>query len=168
MSDDKPEAADGPVTLLPSPMRLDYTVVAGKHLTSYLKGFEQKKFIGARCPECDKVYLPSRGSCPTCGVPTAGQVEVKDHGTITTFCIINIPFGKMPFPPPYAAASILLDGSDLPIFHLIRGIPVEEVRMGMRVKAIWADELKPTLQSVKWFEPTGEPDADYDSYADHL
>ena len=34
--------------------------------------------------------------------------------------------------------------------------------MGMRVRAVWApdEELGPTLASIKWFEPTGEPDAD--------
>ena len=40
--------------------------------------------------------------------------------------------------------------------------------MGMRVKAKWADELKPDHTSIKWFEPTGEPDADYERYKDYL
>ena len=34
--------------------------------------------------------------------------------------------------------------------------------MGQRVKAKWADELKPDHTSIQWFEPTGEPDADYE------
>jgi hypothetical protein len=40
--------------------------------------------------------------------------------------------------------------------------------MGMRVKAKWADELKPDHTSILWFEPTGEPDAPYDHYKDNL
>ena len=40
--------------------------------------------------------------------------------------------------------------------------------MGMRVKAKWADELKPDHTSILWWEPTGEPDADYDTYKDYL
>ena len=40
--------------------------------------------------------------------------------------------------------------------------------MGMRVKAKWADELKPDHTSIMWFEPTGEPDADYERYKDYL
>jgi acetyl-CoA acetyltransferase len=67
------------------------------------------------------VYVPPRGACPTCGVPTTDEVEVADKGTVTTFCVVNIPFGNMPFDPPYVAASVLLDGADIPIFHLIRG-----------------------------------------------
>jgi hypothetical protein len=42
--------------------------------------------------------------------------------------------------------------------------------MGMRVRAVWKpdDELGPTMESIKWFEPTGEPDADYATYREHL
>jgi hypothetical protein len=40
--------------------------------------------------------------------------------------------------------------------------------MGMRVKAKWADELKPDHTSILWWEPTGEPDEEYDRYKDYL
>jgi uncharacterized OB-fold protein len=159
-----------PVTLFPSPVQLDYTVTAGHHLSTYLRALAGKRIIGGRCPECRKVYLPPRGSCPTCGVPAADEVTVSDHGTITTFCIIRIPFDAAPFPPPYAAVAIVLDGADLPIFHLLRGVELHEVRMGMRVKAIWVPdgELSPTLASIRWFEPSGEPDVAADRIAGHL
>jgi hypothetical protein len=39
--------------------------------------------------------------------------------------------------------------------------------MGLRVKAVWADELVPNASSIKWFEPTGEPDAPYDTYREY-
>jgi uncharacterized OB-fold protein len=76
----------------------------------------------------------------------------------------------MPFDPPYVAAAILLDGADIPIFHLIRGVSVDEVRMGQRVHAVWVPdaELLPTVLSIKWFEPSGEPDAAYETYKEHL
>jgi len=156
------------IALMPSPVRLGYTVTAGKHLTHYLKGFEVKEIRGGRCPECNKIYLPPRGSCPTCGVPADAHVLVKDTGTVTTFCIIRIPFDAAPFPPPYAAVAVLLDGADVPIFHLLRGIAPEEVRMGMRVRAVWTEELAPTASSVKWFEPSGEPDVAFEAIARHL
>jgi uncharacterized OB-fold protein len=158
------------VTLIQTPIRLDYTVTASRNLTTYLRAIAEKRIVGGRCGTCKKVYLPPRGSCPTCGIPTGEVVQVADHGTVTTFCIINIPFDAMPFPPPYAAVAILLDGADQPIFHLCRGIPVHDVRMGMRVKAVWVpdEELAPTLSSIRWFEPTGEPDAPFEAYASHL
>ncbi|MCA9626978.1 MAG: Zn-ribbon domain-containing OB-fold protein [Myxococcales bacterium] len=167
---EKEQDPNAPVTQLLTPVRLDYTVVAGHHLSQYLRGFAEKRILGARCEGCNKVLLPPRGACPTCGIPTAGIVEVKDQGTLTTYCAISIPFGNMPFAPPYIAGAVLLDGADIPIFHLVRGIEPDEVRMGMRLKAIWKDEaeLGPTLESIKWFEPSGEPDADYETYKEHL
>jgi uncharacterized OB-fold protein len=54
------------------------------------------------------------------------------------------------------------------MFGLIRGAEVDEVHMGMRVKAKWADELKPDHTSILWWEPTGEPDEDYERYKDYL
>ena len=69
---------------------------------------------------------------------------------------------------PYAAASIVLDGADTTLFHLIQECPVAEVRMGMRVRAVWAAERGPSLESIDHFKPAGEPDAPYDAYKEHL
>jgi uncharacterized OB-fold protein len=61
---------------------------------------------------------------------------------------------------PYTSGLILLDGSDLPIMHLIQECPVEDVRIGMRVEAVWVDpaDRGPTLESIRYFRPNGEPD----------
>ncbi|HWS45662.1 MAG TPA: OB-fold domain-containing protein, partial [Acidimicrobiia bacterium] len=93
----------------------------------------------------------------------------SDTGVIATFCIVNIP-GLSELAPeiPYVSAQILLDGANNTFFGLIRGCEVDDVHMGMRVKARWADELRPDHTSIKWFEPTGEPDAPYDHYKDYL
>lgn len=159
-----------PVRVVGMPIRLEYTVTAGRHYSSYLRALAARRIIGARCPKCSKVYVPPRGSCPTCGVPTGEELEVSDKGTLTTFCVVNIPFANMPFDPPYVAAAVLLDGADIPIFHLVRGIEPGEVRMGKRLRAVWVpdSELAPTVESIRWFEPSGEPDADYESYKGHV
>ena len=159
-----------PYGVVPRPIRLDYTYTTGEAAARFLRAIQQKKLIGQRCPNCAKVYIPPRGSCPTCGVPTRDDVEVKDTGTVTTFCIVNIPFPGMAVKPPFAAASVLLDGADIAIFHLIQEIPADEVRMGLRVKAVWVpdSDLTPTMESIAHFKPSGEPDAPYDSYKDQL
>jgi uncharacterized OB-fold protein len=159
-----------PIKVVPMHVRLEYTVTAGRHYSRYLLGLAGKRILGGRCPRCSKVYVPPRGSCPTCGVPTGEQHELAQRATVTTFCVVNIPFGAMPFPPPYVVASLLLDGADLPILHLVRGVEVSEVRMGLRVRPVWVPdaELAPSVESIRWFEPSGEPDADFASYEAHL
>jgi hypothetical protein len=71
---------------------------------------------------------------------------------------------------PYTSGLILLDGSDIPIMHLIQEVNVDDVHSGMRVEAVWVDdaEIGPTLESIKYFRPTGEPDAPYESYKDNV
>ena len=152
----------------PIALKYDHTASAGE--TASLLGLAEGRLLGQRCPVCQKVYIPPRGACPTCGVPTAENVELPDTGTITTFCVVNVPYPGQRVNPPYVAASVLLDGADIAIQHLILGCEPGDVRMGMRVKAAWKprDQWGTTIVNIDHFEPTGEPDAPYESYAHHL
>jgi uncharacterized OB-fold protein len=156
--------------VISTPIRLDYTFTAGRAQSRFLRGLAQARLVGQRCPSCHKVYIPPRGSCPTCAVPTREEVQVADRGTVTTFCVVNIPFPGQAIKPPFVAASVLLDGADIAIFHLLQEVDAADARMGMRVEAVWMprDELRPSMESVRYFRPTGEPDASYDSYKEHL
>jgi len=81
-------------------------------------------------------------------------------GTVASFCVVNVAFYGSEMEITYVSANILLDGSELPLMHLIQEVPAAEVRLGMRVEAVWVPdaELSTTLESIKWFRPTGEPD----------
>lgn len=163
------EGEEPEVTGITVPVALRFVNTAGKATTRYLVGLGEGRIVGARAPHSSDVYANSRGTDPTTGEPTSVEVEVADTGCVTTFCVVNIP-GLSELAPeiPYASAQILLDGADNTFFGLIRGCAVEDVHMGMRVKAKWADELKPDHTSILWFEPTGEPDAPYEHYKDNL
>jgi len=166
------EQADGqePVTMITTPVQLSYEHTASPAETAYLHGLAQGRLLGQRCPVCAKVYLPPRGACPTCGVPTADEVALPETGTVTTFCVVNVPFTGQRVQPPYVAAQILIDGADIPIQHLVLGCEPAEVRMGMRVAAVWRppEQWGTTAENIDHFRPTGEPDAPYQSYAHHL
>jgi uncharacterized OB-fold protein len=166
----EPAAAGDAVTMITTPIALKYDHTASPGETASLLGLAEGRLIGQRCPVCQKVYIPPRGACPTCGVPTAEDVDLPDTGTITTFCVVNVPYPGQRVKPPYVAASVLLDGADIAIQHLILGCEPGDVRMGMRVKAAWKprDQWGTTIANIDHFAPTGEPDAPYDSYAHHL
>jgi hypothetical protein len=80
---------------------------------------------------------------------------------------VNFPYPGQRIPPPFVAASLVLDGADIAFQHLILGCPPDEVRMGMRVRAVWKprSEWGMSLQNISHFTPTGEPDAPYETYA---
>jgi uncharacterized OB-fold protein len=116
------------------------------------------------------VYIPTRGTCPADGVPMAEEVELPDTGTVTTFCVVNLGYPGQRVTPPYVAAAVLLDGADIAFQHLILGCEPGEVRMGMRVRAVWRppQERGTATVNISHFAPTGEPDAPYETYARHL
>lgn len=146
-----------------TPAEMTFTYTPGTASSRYLKGIGQKKIMGARVPvEGAKVYTPPRGADPQLGKPTTEEVEVADTGTLVSFCVVNVSFYGGTQEIPYVTGNILLDGADLPIMHLIQECPVDQVRIGMRLEAVWVpdDELGPTMESIRWFRPTGEPDID--------
>jgi len=153
-----------------TPVRLEYTYPAGSASRRFLRGIAEGRILGQRCPGCRKVYVPARGSCPRCALPTEEEVQVSDEGTVTTFCIVRVPSENLSVAPPFACAHILLDGADVPFFHVISECPNEKVRMGMRVQAVWVpkQELAPTLRSIRWFRPIDEPDVPFASFREHL
>ncbi|EGX55458.1 hypothetical protein SZN_32811 [Streptomyces zinciresistens K42] len=155
---------DDPVTGITAAARLDYTYSPGRAQTGYLNALTEHRNVGERCPSCRKVYVPPRGACPTCGVATSEQVDVGPHGTVTTFCIVNIKAKNLDIDVPYVYAHIALDGADLALHGRIGGIPYDQVRMGLRVEPVWT----PGARHPDHYRPTGEPDAHYDTYRELL
>lgn len=164
------DSGDEPVTTLVAPVHLSYQHSASPEESRYLRALAEGRLVGQRCPVCQKVYIPPRGACPVDGVPTEEEVELPDTGTVTTFCVVNVPFLGQRIKPPYVGAYVLLDGADIPFLHLVLGCEASEVRMGMRVKASWKprEQWSTTLENVDHFRPTGEPDAPFESYSQHL
>lgn len=164
-----PEGLD-PVTMLVSPSTIEIQHTASQPESAFLRALEQGKLLGARSGADGKVYFPPREANPTTGRPLDEFVELPDRGTVTTFAIINIPFAGQRIKPPYVAAYVLLDGADIPVLHLVSDIEADKVRMGMRVQAVWKpeDQWGLGIDNIEYFKPTGEPDADYDTYKHHL
>ena len=158
-----------------SPSSIEIQHTASLPESTFLRALEEGKLLGART-KCGRGGEPGRSTSPPREAdPATGKqldefIELPDKGTVTTFAIINIPFAGQRIKPPYVAAYVLLDGADIPFLHLVTEIDASEVRMGMRVEAVWKprEEWGLGIDNIDHFRPTGEPDADYDSYKHHL
>lgn len=160
-----------PVELVKVPVQLDYLYSAGQAASRFLRGLAEGKLLGQRCPVDGKVYCPTRGACAEHGVPTAGDiVEVKDRGTIVSYSIVRVPSENIQVELPFAAVTILLDGADSTFTHVMSEVKLEDVHMGMRVQAVWQprESWTTSMKNIKYFKASGEPDAPFDSYKDHL
>ena len=132
------------VEVVTTPIRIAMTYRPGEAAEPFLLGTQRRELLGRRCSQCEKVYLPPRGVCSMCGAAfTDEQVECGPNGTVATFLVVNVPFASQEIDPPYTAVEVLFDGAHITSQFLLLGTPVEDVRIGMRVRAVWddADEL---------------------------
>ena len=160
-----------PVEVLRIPIELDFTYSAGQSASRFLRAMAEGKLLGQRCPVDGRVYFPTRGSCPSHGVPIEGElVELPDKGTIVTYSINRVPSQNINLELPYAAIQVLLDGADTVLHHVLGECDIDEVHMGMRVEAVWIpkEEWTTSVGNIKYFKPSGEPDAEFDAYKEHI
>jgi uncharacterized OB-fold protein len=153
-----------------STVRLPYHYVAGDYRAQYLRGLKDGRILGSKCSKTGKVFVPPVINSPESFAPADTLVEVADRGIVTTFCIVRIPVAGRDLQLPYVAASVALDGADISIFAPIQECEPEQVRMGMRVEAVWkpAEQREGSHEDILYFRPTGEPDATPETYLHRL
>jgi uncharacterized OB-fold protein len=158
------------VKYVESKVHLPYDYVAGDLKARYLRALKDKRILGSKCSQTGKVFVPPLINSPESFAPCTELVEVADRGVITTFCIVNIPVIGRNIELPYVAASVALDGVAISLFALIQECKPQDVRMGMRVEAVWKPdgERHGDHEDILYFRPTGEPDAPPESYINRL
>jgi uncharacterized OB-fold protein len=159
-----------PVKYVEANVHLPYHYVAGDYRASYLRALKDKRILGSKCSVSGKVFVPPITNAPHTLAPCDELVDVTDRGVVTTFCIVNIPVIGRAVELPYVAASVALDGADISIFAMLQECAATDVRMGMRVEAVWKPdgERQGSHEDILYFRPTGEPDAPRASYIDRL
>jgi uncharacterized OB-fold protein len=158
---------------------LDYTIRTNPVAAAFGAALTEGRITGHRCPSCRRVYVPPKGYCPICVVPTGPDdlVEVADRGIVTSWTVLTpIQYAGQQERSDYALASILLDGADGTLGQQrLVDVALDEITMGLRVAAVWAppdarsaDDRGYGLGSaVEGWRPTGEPDAPASAYQDH-
>ena len=171
-----------PVTEMKQMVALEYQVRPSPLVLDYHAKLRAGRIVGHRCPECALVYVPPRGFCPICVVETTDEheVEVADHGIVTSWTVLTpIQYHGQTEREVYALASILLDGaSSTLVQQRIADVPLDQLRMGLRVQAVWIPEAerKSDLRdqgamlggSIRSWRPSGEPDTPLTDFQEHI
>lgn len=159
-----------PVQRIRVPARIEYAYTPGVAMSRFLRALEQKRLVGERCPVTGDVYIPPRGMSPVVGLPTTEAVEVGPHGTISSFCVVHIGFGVNAPPTPFVSALVLLDGAAVSMYGTVLEMPIEDVRIGMRVEPVWApdDELTTSYENIRHWRPIDEPDVAAELLKGHM
>lgn len=174
------EATTDDVRFMRQLIGLDYAVRTNPVAAAFGEELAEGRIIGHRCPSCSLVYVPPKGYCPICVVPTADddRVDIADRGCVTSWTVLTpIQYAGQKERDDYALASILLDGADGTIGQQrLVDVPLDQIRMGMRVEAVWAPPEERTADdrgyglgsAVSGWRPSGEPDAPREHYAEHV
>jgi len=116
---------------------------------------DHQRIIGIRCPDCNHVYVPPRSTCLKCFATLSDFVEVAKTGTLTTYSIV---YGSQPYypsEPPFIYGVIQLDGADTGLVHLISDVDPQQVRVGMRLRAVFKEKRVGSVLDIKYFKPIG-------------
>ena len=135
-------------------LALPYTYFAGRVGSTFITTLrDKKKIMGVKCPVCKKVYLPPRQVCERDFTDIQDNwVEVENRGTVTNFTIVRYDDKHLPRKAPYVLALIKLDGADTPIAHILDEVKIEDVKIGMRVEAVFASQTTNTILDIDHFK----------------
>jgi uncharacterized OB-fold protein len=148
------EAGGAQVKEVVSELRLSYRYAYGEHYDRFYREMrDNRRIMGVRCSRCGAVLLPPRPYCGFCYEPAEEWVQVSDEGTVVTYTVVHQVAPGRPAEKPYTYALIMLDGADVQFPHMVSEVPAGGVRVGMRVKAVWAEDRKGTLHDIEYFRP---------------
>lgn len=140
------------------PISASFSWSVGKYMDRYIKELKNKKFFGVKCPKCGNIYLPPRMICGSCFTKMDEWVEVSDKGTVESFTIGYVRLdreegGLKDLEKPEIIGLIKHDGTDSCLVHRLDEVKPEDVKVGMRVQAVWSDEPEGNLGDVKYYKP---------------
>lgn len=136
-----------------SRIQVPYRWSAGEAGSRFLKALrDDKKLLATRCPECRKAYMPPRKSCGTCFAACGEWLEVGPKGTLLSYTQALYESPAHPRPRPLYGL-IRLDGADTALLHLLGEASLEELSIGMRVEAVFAEARSGSILDLLHFRP---------------
>jgi uncharacterized OB-fold protein len=114
---------------------------------------DNKKIMGTKCPSCNRVYVPARSVCKECFGQLDEWVEVSDTGTLLTHTVAQEPSSVQPKEPPVVYGIVQLDGADTGLVHLLGEVKPDQLQIGMKMQAVFAEERVGSILDIKYFKP---------------
>ena len=101
-------------------------------IESFYKFANKRKLVGAKCNECDTLFLPPRPLCTSCFSRDFKWVELRKMGRLLSYTVIHVSPVQFQSLVPYTVGIVeLQDGPHLP--GMIRGMESEKIKIGMNL-----------------------------------
>lgn len=125
--------------------------IAGNRFFQELR--DNKKIMGAKCKKCFRVLVPPRIFCEECFTDEMEWVEVKSTGILRTFATSYFSKDGKRLKDPWMVGIIKLDGADGGLVHYIAEANPDELKIGMRMEAVFAEKRTGGIMDIKHFRP---------------
>ena len=139
---------------------LRYSWDDGLALTTYLDGLRHGRIRGSHCSGCDRMLIPARSFCEICNLkPVDHWFDLPDTGTVETFTLSKVNWDSSPLPKGqtniFAVIAIDCGTDKMGLVHRLGDVKPEDVKIGMRVKAVWRPEKERegTITDISHFKP---------------
>jgi uncharacterized OB-fold protein len=163
---------DEDVTMMEYRASITYTTPVPDNVIRADAASSEGRFLGVRCPVCGRTYTGGKGYCAVDSVALTEEheVDLPQTGVLTNYTVIMpVQYPGQTETEPFARVHVLLDDSDVILgYQNIIEVPNDEIRIGMRLAAVWASAGEEEHSSGGWtsiqglvgWMPTGEPDVD--------
>jgi uncharacterized OB-fold protein len=136
------------------PVGYRYTYgIAGEKFFRAVK--DKGTFLATRCDDCDISFVPPKMYCDRCFAKLENYIDVGTVGYIETFTVSFKNMDGSDKTRPRILAMVKIDGTDGGLIHYIEGIDIEEIGLGMPVRAIFKPKNQRTgsIEDIIGFGP---------------
>ena len=140
---------------VPSLVTMPCNWSVGPFMEKFYAELKNKKLMGTRCPKCGTVYVPPRSICGSCWKNLNQWVQLQDRGELVNFTVAHVDHRGGALPSPRVLGMIRLAGQpkSLPIFGEVKGVAPDQVKIGMSLAAVWAENPAGELSDLSHFVP---------------
>jgi len=140
-------------------MNLDFSVSLGPAYTKWMKSLKDQKILANKCSKCGREFVPAKPFCEYCFETADEWVETDGVGIVESFTVGYADFLNFP-ETPYVIGVIRVGNSAVSMIHWIAGFDYDKpedipdkIQIGMKVKAVWAEDRTGDILDIKYFEP---------------
>ena len=109
--------------------------------------------LGKPLPHLRQGLRPPKIKCIECYEDMNDWVKLPGTGTLETYTVVHYEEPIHPKKAPLIYGVIKLDGADTGIAHLIDEVEPDQVKVGMRMEMVLAEEREANIMDIKYFRP---------------
>ena len=139
-------------------VRAEFNFWVGIVMDKFYDGLQEKKFIGTKCSKCGKVFLPPRNRCADCFAKAEDFIDLPETGILKNFTVTNYKISERKsrtVKKDQIVGLVQIDGADTAMVLPIININPEDLKIGMKLKVVWAKNIKGHPDDIAGFEPIG-------------